>query len=203
MNIYSKVNHAYKTFPNQLVNNVLGTVSDYENCDRFEINQKTPNISLTIPAPIISPINTRNIITITNIGIVPITINGLILAANFGISEQFYNGTKWVQISSNNPINDQPTIKYVDIGQVRIQWGIGNTSAISLITLPVPFLNNTYSITCTISQNIGTVVAIVPSTFNKTTTNFETFFAQLNNKSSVITTATGQSFDWLAIGVKP
>jgi hypothetical protein len=90
---------------------------------------------------------------------------------------------------------------FVDIGSVRIQWGI-NTQGVSTertVTLPAPFANTSYSVVLT-SDNGTNPLAFAPrvgTVGSKTTTNFRARMALLNLDPSMI------DFSWMAIGAKP
>jgi hypothetical protein len=86
---------------------------------------------------------------------------------------------------------------YIDIGNVRYQWGINTNTSTQLrtVTLPADFANTEYVVTANVvgqtdstdrSVNIGT----------KTTTNF-TARPTTNGSNSA------SPFNWMAIGLKP
>jgi hypothetical protein len=94
--------------------------------------------------------------------------------------------------TGSTPINDQTTGGYFDIGTMRLQWGVHNDGNVdtTTVTLPVPFLNNTYSVTATSNTSAGSLC-----TETKTTTTFD-----IDRASTTVTT---QDYSWFAVGRKP
>jgi hypothetical protein len=88
---------------------------------------------------------------------------------------------------------DNSAAGYFDIGNMRIQWGLhddGNVDT-TTVTLPAPFLNNTFVVTAT--SNSGTAGSVAVEL--KTTTTFD-----LDRAS---TTVNANIWGWQAIGLKP
>jgi len=93
-------------------------------------------------------------------------------------------------------VNDQTSSGYMDIGTMRIQWGI-NATASSQRTqvLPAPFANTSYTVQLTGDAQTGEH----PGPDNR--------YAGVEQKTTVAfdieTTGTALNFSWLAIGLKP
>jgi hypothetical protein len=107
----------------------------------------------------------------------------------------------WATLPAAVAINDQTTSGYVDIGNMRIQWGINTqvTTAERTITLPAAFANTNYSVVLT-TDNGTAALAFAPrvgTVGSKTTTNFRARMALLDLNPSTI------NFSWQAIGRKP
>jgi len=96
-------------------------------------------------------------------------------------------------------INDQASSNYIDIGTMRMQWGVKalTTDNAETVTLPVSFASTAYIITIGINAGYTVDPGVgVPIKFlNKTTTTF-----QLDRDQDVNGT---MSIDWFAIGLKP
>jgi hypothetical protein len=107
----------------------------------------------------------------------------------------------WATLPAAVAINDQAASGYVDIGNMRIQWGRNtqDTTAERTVTLPVAFANTSYTVTLT-SDNGATALAFAPrvgTVGGKTTTNFKARMSLIDG------TASGINFSWQAIGLKP
>ena len=102
MDFNSKINHYFKSFPNQTANGVLGVAADYENNAWLEISQTTANIALTSPNPVNTPVGARTLIKYVNSGSIDFTINGYRVLGNWGHSEQFHNGTVWIEAANSS-----------------------------------------------------------------------------------------------------
>lgn len=135
------------------------------------------------------------------------TIGGsnLVNAGSGAGSTQDPNGATWVRItqigSTSNtvgtlPALDQSSAGYFDIGNMRMQWGTGNTSGVSNVALPAAFANTSYVVTATMAAGSTSVVT---TTGTKTTTTFQvnSFFAPDGGPSGSV------SFNYFAIGQKP
>lgn len=103
------------------------------------------------------------------------------------------NKVTWNKIAGQLPLNivDNTASGYMDIGTMRMQWGITSDGGLdpATFTLPTAFANNTYTVTATAEDSSWSC-----SIENKTTTAFN-----LNRSSS----ATGIiEWNWIAIGLK-
>jgi hypothetical protein len=88
---------------------------------------------------------------------------------------------------------DNSAAGYIDFGNMRMQWGLhddGNVDT-TTVTLPAPFLNNTFVVTATSNNGVAGSVGIEA----KTTTSFDVDRAS--------TTVTTNIWGWQAIGFKP
>lgn len=105
--------------------------------------------------------------------------------------------TKTVIPASTLPTDDQSASGYMDIGDMRMQWGTFNppSTGTNPVTLPAAFKDATYTITT------GTNAPVVNRTValsNRTTTQFD---SQVYVAETAAVTDT--SFHWQAIGLKP
>lgn len=92
---------------------------------------------------------------------------------------------------------------YLDIGNVRIQWGIqpGAASSLRTITFPQPFANNNYTITGNVmSTNSGGVFSLG---LNPLTVNECIAAVRFNSGGGAEEVIAGEPFMWQAIGIKP
>lgn len=99
-------------------------------------------------------------------------------------------------LSSSVQVNDQTSSGYIDIGNTRIQWGIGNAGAGPAGTVnnfPAPFLNTSYSVVATGSSLNGQVSNIG----TKTTTSFIAEGYDINGANNA------HQINWQAMGQKP
>jgi hypothetical protein len=93
-------------------------------------------------------------------------------------------------------VSDQSTSGYMDIGDMRMQWGSGSGSGVTEVTsnFPAPFADTSYRVTAsTIGGGNGQTISIQ----SKTTTSFN------STQVDVTGTPRSNSFDWIAIGLKP
>jgi hypothetical protein len=88
---------------------------------------------------------------------------------------------------------DQTASGYFDIGNMRIQWGLHNDGNVdtTTVTLPAPYLNDTYTVTAT--SNSGTAGSVAVEA--KLTTSFD-----LDRASTTVNT---NVWGWQTIGLKP
>jgi hypothetical protein len=131
------------------------------------------------------------------IGAIPVGTDGQVLQANSALA----NGMQWATLPAAVAINDQGEDGYIDIGNVRFQWGINtqNTTAARTVTLHAPFRNTNYAVDIT-SDNGTSALAFPPrvGTYgSKTTTSF------MARMSLIDGAASGHAFSWQAIGLKP
>jgi hypothetical protein len=127
---------------------------------------------------------------------VPIGTQGQVLTVDTAED----SGVKWVTPSTGVAINDVGSSGYIDIGTVRIQWGIAPTaSALRTITLPAPFKNTSYTVTANTNSNLTDPpqTSRVVMLGGKTANSFKGRVVQGNDGSSDF------SFQWQAIGLKP
>lgn len=125
---------------------------------------------------------------------------GLTLTTTGSGAATYNSSTSTLNIPSL--VNDQTASGYIDIGNVRMQWGTATASSLgATYNLPAPFANTSYSITANSmaggggqlqSVNIG---AASNSTFGAT--------VWYSNGSPNGAVNTGQPFSWIAIGRKP
>ena len=110
----------------------------------------------------------------------------------------------------NSPvIADNSASGYMDVGGMRMQWGVyagGQTgAATATIIFPAAFANSNYALTATVQYPLTNKLFVVQTTA-KTPTQFNFskvyVYTDLDNKA-YITGAVGEAFDWIAIGVKP
>jgi len=101
-------------------------------------------------------------------------------------------------------VNDQAASGYIDIGSMRIQWGIATASGLNNITLPAPFANTSYSVstgtdsgTSAPADNVSTRSSHIGS---KTTTSFQLRSIFVNQN---LTGDSNIDMSWMAIGLKP
>lgn len=168
----------------------------------IKIEQTVNNATITIA----NPIQTSGAGRILRICNSELSTKNIIFSGKIALPNQFidifWNGNTW-SIEATQ-INDQSSVGYYDIGNLRHQWGQGNTNGtIFNNILPAPFLNNTYSVIATINGTFGNSNALVMAIASKTTTAFGSQCQQFNNNSSSIIAASGQTFNWIAIGLKP
>jgi hypothetical protein len=130
------------------------------------------------------------------IAAIPVGTTGQVLQANAALG----NGMEWATLPAAIAINDQSADGYVDIGNMRIQWGIAPTaSALRTITLPAPFKNTSYTVTANTNSNLTDPpqTSRVVMLGGKTANSFKGRVVQGNDGSSDF------SFQWQAIGLKP
>lgn len=108
--------------------------------------------------------------------------------------KQLPSSTVVMPAASEIEVADQAASGYMDIGTMRMQWGIG--SAQTTITLPVPFANANYSIS-------GICTSGISNLFNPTLGNITStsFFANLWNTNGG--GGIGGTVRWIAIGLRP
>jgi len=96
-------------------------------------------------------------------------------------------------------IEDKADSNYMDIGNMRIQWGLcpQGATGIETVTLPAAFANSTYRVTAT-ARFLGSDPRFVslPNT-GRTNTTFRAQSVDGNGANS------SASFEWMAIGLKP
>jgi hypothetical protein len=116
-----------------------------------------------------------------------------------GNNASTYNsGTSTLNIP--NLINDQNASGYIDIGSVRMQWGLATTGASTVVVnMPVAFLNTNYSLTMTPRGTSGFVEA-ANAAINSTS---QFGFNGMYQNGGVAAFNTGRVYSWLAIGQKP
>jgi len=90
---------------------------------------------------------------------------------------------------------------YIDIGNVRIQWGIATGPGTQMVTLPQPFASTNYSVTGNMFAINGDGVYSLVLSVNSTT-QFSAV-ARYNSGGSANEVAAGEGFMWQAIGIKP
>ena len=94
------------------------------------------------------------------------------------------------------PVDDQAASGYMDIGNMRMQWGsgVGNGTTAVTATFPAPFADTSYRVTAsTIGGGNGQTISIQ----SKTTTGFT------STQVDVGGTQRSNPFDYIAIGLKP
>lgn len=108
----------------------------------------------------------------------------------YGVRKQF-NAIR----AEDAPVDDQATAGYMDIGMMRMQWGVepDNTGP-GTVTLPAPFANDTYTVTANATQQDRKIA--IPS---KTTTTFD--YTPTNSTGGTGFNTLGTN--WIAIGTKP
>lgn len=96
-----------------------------------------------------------------------------------------------------NKMSDNSASKYIDIGNVRIQWGRGGSGSSSpTITFPAPFKDTTYSFVAMFGNGAASSQFTV-NQVSKTVSSISLVKAFSGGGS------TGESLDWQAIGLKP
>jgi hypothetical protein len=130
------------------------------------------------------------------IAAISVGTDGQVLQAN----SELAGGMEWATLPAAVAINDQATDGYVDIGNMRIQWGIaGTASGLRTITLPAPFRDANYSVTA----NTNSAASDPPQLSRlvmlggKTASSFKGRVVQGSDDSSNF------AFQWQAIGLKP
>lgn len=98
-------------------------------------------------------------------------------------------------------VSDHASSGYMDIGTMRIQWGQGSGGATDYTTvyLPNAFAYTNYIVT-------GTIIGNGDATFSITVVNQATTWFQVRKRfanNGVWGGATTESFNWMAIGVRP
>jgi hypothetical protein len=119
---------------------------------------------------------------------VPITVT----SASFAVTAS--NATTVIANPIAVPAN---TGSYVDLGQVRFQWGTNTNPSTQLrtVTLPAPFRDTTYSVTGNVvDQSTSDDRPISIGT--RTTTTFQA-------RPTVNASVSASPFNWIAIGLKP
>lgn len=105
---------------------------------------------------------------------------------------------KTVINTTNTPVNDQAISGYMDIGNVRMQWGTDFSGiSTSTVTLPAPFANADYSVTATVETNGTTVYAVGIESFTTTSFDYRAVFTSTGGSAG------GSPVRWQAIGLKP
>lgn len=113
--------------------------------------------------------------------------------------------SQWLASLGGATIDDRSPMKWIDIGTVRIQWGVNTqTSGTRTITFPSPFKDTSYSLTVT-PRAINTaasnvVVSFVESGSSRTT---GATAGELIYYLSGTPSRAGDNFTWIAIGLKP
>jgi hypothetical protein len=89
------------------------------------------------------------------------------------------------------------TGSYVDIGNIRFQWGtnVNPSTQLRTVTLPAPFANATYSVTANVVEQSTSDDR--PISIGTRTTS--SFLARPTVNASV----SASPFNWIAIGLKP
>jgi len=154
--------------------------------------------SLALPNNVVLGVNLNNILTNYPQAVLRVAFQDDISSQNdraWGIGE--IDLSTLVENYNNNPtavhyIDAQNTAqnKYQDIGNTRMQWG---SSSPGVVTLPMPFKDNTYAVTESNGFNGGLRNTQIT---NKTTTTFTGSSYSANSSSGTV-------FDWIAIGEKP
>jgi hypothetical protein len=130
------------------------------------------------------------------IAAIPVGTDGQVLQANSALA----NGMQWATLPAAIAINDQATDGYVDIGNMRIQWGIaGSASGLRTVTLPAPFRDTGYTVTANTDSAAGDPPLLnrLVMLGGKTTGSFKGRAVKGDNTDSNF------AFQWQAIGLKP
>jgi hypothetical protein len=124
------------------------------------------------------------------------------LNAWFTITQVGSTATTSVPMSLISEIQDKASSGYFDIGTTRIQWGknLGSGVEIYTATFPVPFASSSYAITTSMANGGDWVYCV--GAYGKTTTGF-TARKRLINNAGTLGIATAETFDYIAIGLKP
>ena len=101
----------------------------------------------------------------------------------------------------SNSVSDQSFNGFVDVGDMRIQWG-RNTQNIEgqrAVTLPAAFANGGYTVTATCDNGTAAASQLSRCVYigGKGTTSFTAFVAAGTDGASSL------PFSWQAIGLKP
>ena len=116
----------------------------------------------------------------------------------YGVKSQ-----KTVINTTDTPVNDQAASGYIDIGNVRYQWGTVTYAASTPIVFPAAFADANYSITGNPSDTTSVSQARSINFGSRTTTQVSVGYTFQNSGSSTISEAVGSQFTWQAIGEKP
>jgi len=119
---------------------------------------------------------------------------GTILSASLATTSSFLSGS--IPVSSSNA-------SYMDIGNMRIQWGStsGLAGGSATLTFPVPFRNTNYSITANaINGSTGALIGVMVAQTNTTSAILNRNFTA-GNPATV--NAASEQVSWMAIGLKP
>jgi len=109
---------------------------------------------------------------------------------------------RWSNWSNNYNISDNSWSWYIDIWSMRIQWWVNIQNTIyPTITFAAPFKNNNYSISWTIEQVFWNRVYVV--NFNNKTTTWCSAVKSYIIATWWATWAIWETFDWIAIWLKP
>lgn len=98
---------------------------------------------------------------------------------------------------SNDATNVDSASGVLDIGDVRIQWGLGNADGVTK-TFPQPFANA--SIVLMVSENNS---AFSDRSMHGGATSSTQYTLASYNVASHATSNAGEGVNWIAIGVKP
>lgn len=140
-----------------------------------------------------SALTTAGIVTNTSAGVIGTTTT--VPIANGGT-----NATTAASALTNLGLIDNSSSGYFDIGTMRMQWGTVSTASGVSVTLPAAFANSTYSLVTT--ANCGSTVGSgTVQISSKTTTTFTPI--KIYVASGGVVSAMGESFCYIAIGLKP
>lgn len=108
--------------------------------------------------------------------------------------DSFYNA---------NAINAVAQSNYCDIGNTRIQWGSITAAGGGVVTLPMPYQGNLYTVAMSPSNEPANVNIVLQGYCkNRTTTSF-TAVTKRYDVSSGTSDVSNQGFTWVSIGAKP
>lgn len=123
----------------------------------------------------------------------------LLGSGSFGVVSTAAGGTGATSTSAaRTNLGIVESTNYVDIGTIRIQWGVSMVSHTGTVTLPATFANSSYSVTCTPCVEASGMY--ITNAYSRTTSQFQVY-KLFYNTSSVVTWE--GYFSWMAIGLKP
>jgi hypothetical protein len=125
MDINNQLRHYTKAFPNQTANGVLGVPADLVNTSSWSVSQSTVSISLTLAIPSSTLAATKLRLWVSNIGIVPVTIEGIVIPVK-GEAQFYFEGTAWALTGFSAKSTFNPTF-----GTISDTVATGNTNAVA------------------------------------------------------------------------
>ena len=141
-------------------------------------------------------------------GIIDKIINGVITTENIANSAvttaKINDGAVTADKIDFTTLGNQST--YVDIGNIRIQFGTqtgGKYNSNTTVTLPAPFADTSYAISAANQFNETGASRWLLFLVNKTASSFTYRSGFLTQNSSEFATNTGNRINWIAMGLKP
>ena len=127
-----------------------------------------------------------------------------LLDKTFVCVDSTVNFAVWHQIDGATPVNDQSISGYVDIGNMRIQWGSDNGGAATrTITFPVAFANTSFVFVATPkSGSAATTTGNIAFTESGGSRSITQVVGEVIYTGGAVAARAGEILEWIAIGRK-